>query len=458
MFKKLPLVALLAASWGAQAASPDELAQIRAQIAEMKQAYEQRIAALEQKLADSEAKAAVPAAQPPAEVKNAPSAASTANSFNPEVSLILQGQYLNAKDNGGRGITGFLPVGVDGNTRSRGFTLDATELVLAANVDPYWRGQAIVAMVDGTASVEEAWFQSLGLGNGFGLKLGRFRSGISYLNEQHPHMWDFADAPLMYQTMFGSEGSYGQDGVQAKWLAPTDLFIEFGAEVGRGANFPGSDRNKNGNGATALFAHIGGDAGPANEWRAGLSLLRTSAQARESLLNDAVNGVDALGRFTGDSNTLIADFVWKWAPNGNPKYQNFKFQTEAFQRREKGDLACADADTTAPTSCNGVVDAYRSRQSGWYAQGVYQFTPNWRAGLRYEQLTSGSPSWGLNSAAFAVDAFKPQKTSAMIDYSWSEFSRMRLQVARDESIRGLTDHQITLQYIMSLGAHGAHKF
>ncbi len=456
MFKKLPLVALLAASCGAQAASPDELAQIRAQIAEMKQAYEQRIAALEQKLADSEAKAAVPAAQPPAEVKNAPAAAATANGFNPAVSLILQGQYINAKDNGGRGITGFLPVGVDGNTRSRGFTLDATELVLAANVDPYWRGQAIVAMVDGTASVEEAWFKSLGLGNGFGLKLGRFRSGIGYLNEQHPHMWDFADAPLMYQTMFGSEGSYGQDGVQAKWLAPTDLFIELGAEVGRGANFPGSDRNNKGNGATALFAHIGGDAGPANEWRAGLSLLRTSAQARESLLHDAGKDVDALGRFSGDSNTLIADFVWKWAPNGNPKYQNFKFQTEAFQRREKGELACADS--TLASSCNGVVDAYRSRQSGWYAQGVYQFTPNWRAGLRYEQLTSGTPSWGLNSAAFAVDAFKPQKTSAMIDYSWSEFSRMRLQVARDESIRGLTDHQITLQYIMSLGAHGAHKF
>jgi len=173
-------------------------------------------------------------------------------------------------------------------------------------------------------------------------------------------------------------------------------------------------------------------------------------------LNDAVNGVDALGRFSGDSQTLIADFVWKWAPNGNPKYQNFKFQTEAFQRREKGELACADS--SLPSSCNGVIDAYRSRQSGWYAQGVYQFTPNWRAGLRYEQLTSGTPTWGLNSTAFAVDAFKPQKTSAMLDYSWSEFSRVRLQVAQDQSIRGLTDHQITLQYIMSLGAHGAHKF
>jgi hypothetical protein len=46
----------------------------------------------------------------------------------------------------------------------------------------------------------------------------------------------------------------------------------------------------------------------------------------------------------------------------------------------------------------------------------------------------------------------------MVDYRWSEFSRLRLQFARDRSMLGVTDNQVTLQYIMSLGAHGAHKF
>ena len=46
----------------------------------------------------------------------------------------------------------------------------------------------------------------------------------------------------------------------------------------------------------------------------------------------------------------------------------------------------------------------------------------------------------------------------MADYSWSEFSRLRLQYAHDKSMQGITDNQVTLQYIMSLGAHGAHKF
>ena len=112
----------------------------------------------------------------------------------------------------------------------------------------------------------------------------------------------------------------------------------------------------------------------------------------------------------------------------------------------------------ATVACDGILSAYRTRQSGWYAQGVYQFTPNWRAGLRYEQLDSGRRDFGDNAAYLVVDSYRPKKTSAMVDYSWSEYARVRLQYAQDRSMSGLTDHQVTVQYIMSLGAHGAHKF
>jgi hypothetical protein len=47
----------------------------------------------------------------------------------------------------------------------------------------------------------------------------------------------------------------------------------------------------------------------------------------------------------------------------------------------------------------------------------------------------------------------------MVDWSPSEFSRVRLQYARDRAgYDGLTDNQIILQYQMSLGAHGAHNY
>lgn len=453
LHKPFAVAALLVASCGAQAASDVDLAtnlsQIRSQIAEMKKTYEQRIAALEQKLAQAEHQAN--AAEMPAA---APSTASSrANAFNPEVSLILQGQYRGMKNLEQRTITGFAPASAE-SMNKRGFSADETELVLAANVDPYWRGQAIIAMIDGQAEVEEAWFQSLAIGHGIGLKVGRYRSAIGYLNEQHPHQRDFADAPLMHQAMFGD--SYGQDGIQLKWLAPTPVFLELGAEFGRGANFPGTERNKNGTGDGALFAHMGGDVGISHNWRAGVSWLKTAAKERAATYTE-LNGLAARGDFSGDSTTWLADFVWKWAPNGNAKYQNVKLQSEYFVRQEKGSLNCT-SDDAASACATALSSAYRTRQSGWYAQGVYQFAPEWRLGLRYEQLDSGSRDFGDNAAHLLVDSYHPRKASAMVDYSWSEFARVRLQYAQDKAMQGVTDNQISVQYIMSLGAHGAHKF
>lgn len=462
LHKLFALAVLLAASCGVQAASDADLAAIRSQIDEMKKSYEQRIASLEQRLVQAEEKNSSPAVATPAVVTASAMPANTpASGFNPEASLILQGAYRDMKKVPNRQISGFVSA-PDSESPKRGFSLDETELVLGASIDPYWRGQAILAIHDGEVEVEEAWFQSLAIGHGIGLKGGRIRSGIGYLNEQHPHAWDFSDAPLIYQAMFGSHASYAQDGVQLKWLAPTPVFLEFGAEFGRGANFPGTDKDKNGSGGGAVFAHVGGDLGVSNNWRAGVSYLKTSAANREANFND-INGVEAQGAFNGDSATWLADFVWKWSPNGNPKYQNFKFQTEYFSREEKGSLNCTD-NNSAGNACNpnndgsSVTSSYRTRQNGWYAQGVYQFTSNWRAGLRYDQLDSGTRDFGANASNLVAESYRPKRTSAMVDYSWSEFSRMRLQFAQDKSMAGITDNQLTLQYIMSLGAHGAHRF
>jgi hypothetical protein len=46
----------------------------------------------------------------------------------------------------------------------------------------------------------------------------------------------------------------------------------------------------------------------------------------------------------------------------------------------------------------------------------------------------------------------------MVDYSPSEFSRFRLQYAQAKLLPDVTDHQLFVQYILSLGAHGAHKY
>ena len=65
----------------------------------------------------------------------------------------------------------------------------------------------------------------------------------------------------------------------------------------------------------------------------------------------------------------------------------------------------------------------------------------------------------LPSSAFPTLAdHDPRRTTTMVDFSPSEFSRLRLQYAWDQARFTDTDDELSLQYIMSLGAHGAHKF
>jgi hypothetical protein len=460
-----PIVLAVAALFPLAAAANDaELKLLREELQRMKADYERRIDALEQRIQRAEAP---PTAATGPVVATTPSAAAPrATGFNPEISLILQGQAKSMQDIPERTISGYWPTGHDHGGEKRGLSVDHTELAFAANIDTLFRGTARFAVVDNEIEVEEANFATLGLGGGLALKGGRYRSEIGYINVQHPHEWDFADAPLMTKALFGAEG-YRQDGLQLKWVAPTELFLQFGAEIGRGDVFPGTDRNGTGPGAGAVFAKLGGDVGTSHAWQAGISYLATRAENRPAHAEDTdlagPNEVEA--QFSGRSRAWIADFVWKWAPDGNPRDRNFKFQAEYFRRSEDGTLACGSDVGSSPCVGGMALGDYQTRQSGGYLQGVWQFVPRWRVGARYDWLSPGTKHYddatvfaALDPAGSLFSSYRPKRSSLMLDWSPSEFSRLRLQYARDTAMADITDNQVTLQYIMSLGAHGAHKF
>jgi hypothetical protein len=361
--------------------------------------------------------------------------ASAESAFNPAISLILQGTAARgSRDPEGYQITGFAPSGGEVGPAPRGFSLGESELVMSGNIDPYFRGYFVAALTpEDELEVEEAFFQTLALGGGFTVKGGRFLSGIGYQNELHQHAWDFQDAPLPYKAFLG--GRLNDDGVQLRWVAPTDLFVELGTELGRGRAFPATDRNRNGANTWSLFGRLGGDIGASTAWRAGLSFLRASPEDRSFTDVDSL-GAEINPSFSGRSRLWIADWVVKWS--------DFKLQGEYFRRKEAGELT---VDVT--------TGDYASRQSGWYLQGVYQFMPRWRAGYRYDRLDHGGVTNGVGILAADHD---PTRQTLMADYSPTEFSRFRVQVALDKSTQGVTDRQLVLQYIHSLGAHGAHRF
>jgi hypothetical protein len=452
-------LALALCATPAGATTDAELADIREQIRQLKESYEARIAALEQRLKDAEAKStAAPASQastepPPVAPPTAPvPAASGISAFNPAISAVLQGTYSNlSQDPNHYALSGFVPSG-DIAPPKRGFSLGESELAVSANVDDKFFGNLIVSLSpQNTVEVEEVYGLYTAAPYGLAPKFGRFFSGLGYLNEQHQHAWDFVDAPLVYQAFFG--GQYDVDGVQVKWVAPTDQFLEFGGELGNGDNFPGNDRNKNGVGSGIVYVHAGGDIDASNSWRAGASYLQTRAENRDYTQIDRAGNNAQLG-FSGDSRIAGIDFVWKYAPNGNAQDTNFKLQGEYFWRRENGSLTYDLDGALGLTN----TSSYLSRQSGWYLQGVYQFMPTWRVGARYDWLDPGHVDYGTNTAYLTTPSFNPERWTAMIDWTPSEFSRLRFQYAQAKLRPGITDNEFIVQYILTLGAHGAHKY
>ena len=436
------LLALLAVPTPVLAADDAALQAVRQEVARMRADYEARIQDLEKRLAQTEAASSQAAATADEAKKTAEDAASqpppkpaeSNNAFNPAIGVVLNGTASALhRDPAAYKIPGF-SLGPDAKPVDRGLALGESEINMSANVDQALYGNLTVSYArDNTFSVEEAFVQSTTLPGGFTLKGGRFKSGIGYLNDQHAHTWDFADAPLPYLAMLNQQ--YGDDGAQVRWLAPTKMFVELGGEAFRGDAYPANGASNKGIGAKSAFIHVGDDIGKGGEggsWRVGVSELWTRA-ANRSIGSDT---------FYGDDRLTIVDGVYKWAPGGNFAERYVKLQGEYFYRDESGRF-------------NDLTDA--TRQQGFYAQAVWQFMPQWRVGGRYDRLWAGTPNAALSQSTLDPQGQVASRESIMVDYSTSEFGRFRLQGNLDHSTTKL-DPQLILQYTVSLGAHGAHAY
>ncbi|MBL4679909.1 MAG: carbohydrate porin [Pseudomonadales bacterium] len=439
-----------------------ETESIKQQLNALKKDYEQRIHALEARLLKTEenAKQANTKAQQVEgkleQSNTSRSALTSRNNFNPAISLILDGRYGSfGNDPEAYELPGFA-LGGEAGLGDKGLSLGHSELIMSANIDDKFYGQITLALAEheGATEVEleEAFIQTLGLGNGMTVKAGRFFSEIGYLNKQHAHVWDFADAPLIYRGLFGN--SLIDDGVQFTYIAPTAIFLQLGSEILSGSRHPAAGRS-NGIGAWTVFADIGGDIGIEHSWQLGFSHWQTNdIEGRESGGHAHEGGAAETPSFSGDSKINGLDLVYKWAPNGNPKNQNFKFQFEYFVRKENGVVTMLDSGPPLEKT------RYNGDQKGWYAQTTYKFARQWQTGLRYDQLDSnnrGSDTDILAEAGLDNEGHTPKRYSAMLEWLPSEFSRVRLQYNRDKSYEE-ADNQIFLQYTMSLGSHAAHQF
>jgi len=426
--------------------------------------YESRIAALEARIRDLETAASRPAASKAATaVPSAPAespAAAAVRRENPALSLVLQGGAASYSQPPESLTLPGMPLGGEAGLREEGLSLWEAELTASATIDPLFFGRLTLGMhVDEGETeldIEEAFVDTLALPAGLGLRFGRFYSAAGYLNAHHTHAWDFADAPLAYRAFFGDQ--YADDGLRLSWLAPGPLYLDLDAELLRGDRFPGGG-NRGGAGAVrGLSASLGGDAGTAASWQLGLSQLHFDVAGRMAAAH--AHGADTAGpAFTGDSRLTLIDAVLKADLDHR---RALILQAEYLRRHEDGRILIAE------DSGDALLD-YEGRQNGWYLQGVYRLDRRWGLGLRYDRLqadnrlavlanaTGEGNDEILEESGYLDDGRRPDRWTAMIDWSPSEFSRLRLQYARDRS-RHRADDQFLLQYIMSLGAHAAHPY
>ena len=443
-------------------------------------AAQARIAELEQRVADLEAEItklraetlrSVPGTQTPADPVGLQPVdplgqagqVTAGNSFNPAITVIPDGVYYNDNRDGAapeiaEGAAGFDLHGAEAGGHGhgaleRGFNLRELEVTFSGSVDPYFDAWAILAVGGGELEIEEAFVQTRKLIPGLQLKFGKFYSGVGYLNRQHPHQWDFVDQALPYEGLFG--GAINEVGVQVNWLPSLPVYTLFGFEALQGEN-EGVSRHLGAETSPFLreaagprlftgFVKVSPDIGYAGALQVGASLgysrqhqeLHAEEAEPESLEGSVTFfGLDAVYRYDSGRQWGVGDLT---------------LQGEYFRRGKSLDVVGAGADPVT-----GIVREYA--QDGLYLQGVYGFAPRWTAGLRFDTLGLLNR---VDEGAERLEAEASRRYSASLTFNPTEFSRLRFQFTRGDfagASERATYHQVWVQFQVSLGVHGAHRF
>lgn len=472
---------------------------LKREIEALRDNYEARIEALEKKLEGVEQSQArvEDRLETTAGDTGAGQATSRGVSFNPNLSVVidggyytdniggsggeLQGQALRASHAGGGHAHGHGGEESHGHgVFERGLNLREVELGIGAAVDPYFDAQTLISVSgDGEVELEEAYGRTLSLPAGLQVKFGKFASDITRQNRAHPHEWDWGDQNLPYQNLFGEEASLRDVGVQLTWLAPTPFFSQFGAEVLQGdqAAFggfvedgdreeaaaeidealgnPGIDEDslglsgrQSGPRLFTAFARFGPNLGPRHAVQVGGWLAHASQHQEIQELEEP----DEALVLQGDGMMWGVDAVYKYSAGRSYGHGDWVLQGEYLYQR---------LDTRVTFSAEDPAMVGESRElvtDGLYLQARYGFLPRWSIGARYDVLGLTNEMRGPGGTTGRDDS---NRLSLALTWTPTEFSRLRLQgnfadIATED---GSTDFDgVLLQYTLNYGAHPAHRF
>ncbi len=311
-----------------------------------------------------------------------------------------------------------------------GFNLQQLELSISSVVDPYLRFDGNIVFGLFGVEIEEAYGTALTLPGRLQARFGQFLHRFGRINPTHPHSWDFVDQPFAIGRVFGSEGGRGL-GIELSWLSPLPWYVEV----------IGSVQHPSGEATSRSFG--------ARDVEDPRDLVYVGAVKQFFPLSSAWSLLWGLSGAYGrndtgrDNHTAIygSDLYLKWRPADVATFTTVSWQTELFYRRRQ------------------IPGALLADASG-YTQLFWRFAQRWGTAARYEY---GSPAV-TEDAATGLDPLDPawtdsrHRVSANLTHWPTEFSRFRLQGARD--MPDWRDHYWSVFFAVELvtGAHGSHDF
>ncbi|MCE9667223.1 zinc-regulated TonB-dependent outer membrane receptor [Myxococcus stipitatus] len=315
-----------------------------------------------------------------------------------------------------------------------GFNLQQLELSIGSVVDPYFRFDANIVYSQFGVEIEEAYGTTLALPYSLQVRAGQFLTRFGRMNATHPHAWDFVDQPFAMSRVFGGEGNRGL-GVELSWLAPLPWFVEV----------TGSATDATGEATARSFLGASND-----RVLSPLDLQLTGAVKQFFPLSDDLSLMWGLSAATGPNPTGYrnrtdvygTDLYLRYRPITAASDTLVTLQVEALYRRRQ------------------VPDDVLTDYNG-YAQLAWRFSQRWATAARYELGTAAHGQDGK----VAADPLDPEWTknrdrvSVNLTFWPTEFSRLRLQAARDDARwRDEADYSVFLALELVTGAHGAHAF